>query len=75
MHIPVMYDIPVLLRGKVFEVVLEFRGAVRGAEEIGDFGRVAGGAAVLLQAFAGFMLMVDFLGIEFFRSWCDDAIV
>ena len=44
MHVPVMYDIPVLLRGKVFEVVLGFRGAVRGAEEIGDFRRVAGGS-------------------------------
>ena len=58
MHVPVMYDIPVLLRGKAFEVVLGFRGAVRGAEEIGDFRRIAGGAAVLLQAFAGFILTV-----------------
>lgn len=67
MHIPVMYNIPVLLRGKAFEVVLGFRGAVRGAEEIRDFKRVTGGAAVLLQAFTGFMLTVGYLGIVFFR--------
>ena len=70
-----MYDVPILLRGKVFEVVIEFRGAVRGAEKIRDFGRIAGGVAVLLQAFAGFMFTVDYLGIVFFRPWCDDAVV
>ena len=37
-HILMMHNIPTLLRGKVFEVVLEFRGAVKGAEEIGTSG-------------------------------------
>ena len=43
-----MYNVLIVLRGEGFKVVIKFRGAVRRAEEVGDFGRVVGGVAVLL---------------------------